>query len=322
MQLVISRQYQQYLREIGIDIKELLTSSGIERELVDGEVAMSLLECYQFIWGFDQQIDEDTIRQLSGLSDMVLSVPTYFAMSIAPDGLTALERFCGFQPLVSPNKILITERAGLVEVRVAAPFKGLPLSKFAILNTQLFLAQLIRKGTDKRICPVLVSSPYPYELETTAIFGVEPRLERDNLLVFSKKDLSQHFTKENDVIWRYLEPELQKKLKIVRDAYAFTHQVQAEILAGVRENRLSMEEVASRLQYSSRTVQRKLRKEKTSYQEQLQLVQKTLAFIQLEQGDSAEEISNLLGYSEATAFSRAFKKWTGQTVSDFRKYTD
>ncbi|HFU4025784.1 TPA: hypothetical protein ACGO0F_001500 [Streptococcus suis] len=36
MQLVISRQYQQYLREIGIDIKELLTSSGIERELVDG----------------------------------------------------------------------------------------------------------------------------------------------------------------------------------------------------------------------------------------------------------------------------------------------
>lgn len=93
-------------------------------------------------------------------------------------------------------------------------------------------------------------------------------------------------------------------------------------MAGVRENRLSMEEVASRLQYSSRTVQRKLRKEKTSYPEQLQLVQKTLAFIQLEQGDSAEEISNLLGYSEATAFSRAFKKWTGQTVSDFRKYTD
>ncbi|HFI0631694.1 TPA: hypothetical protein ACGO4G_000224 [Streptococcus suis] len=43
-----------------------------------------------------------------------------------------------------------------------------------------------------------------------------------------------------------------------------------------------MEEVASRLHYSSRTVQRKLRKEKTSYQEQLQLVQETLAFIQLE----------------------------------------
>ncbi|HGO5512044.1 AraC family transcriptional regulator [Streptococcus suis] len=33
----------------------------------------------------------------------------------------------------------------------------------------------------------------------------------------------------------------------------------------------------------------------------------------------AEEISSLIGYSEVNAFSRVFKKWTGMTVTDYKK---
>ncbi|HFR3837960.1 TPA: helix-turn-helix domain-containing protein [Streptococcus suis] len=33
----------------------------------------------------------------------------------------------------------------------------------------------------------------------------------------------------------------------------------------------------------------------------------------------AEMISSLIGYSEVNAFSRAFKKWTGMTVTDYKK---
>ena len=32
-----------------------------------------------------------------------------------------------------------------------------------------------------------------------------------------------------------------------------------------------------------------------------------------------DQISDLIGFSETTTFRRAFKKWTGQTASEFRK---
>lgn len=32
-----------------------------------------------------------------------------------------------------------------------------------------------------------------------------------------------------------------------------------------------------------------------------------------------EEISSLIGYSEVHAFSRAFKKWTGMMLTNYKK---
>ncbi|MGT2668135.1 helix-turn-helix domain-containing protein [Streptococcus porcorum] len=44
-----------------------------------------------------------------------------------------------------------------------------------------------------------------------------------------------------------------------------------------------------------------------------------MAFSYLKMNLSAEEISSLVDYSEVNAFSRAFKKWTGMTITDYNK---
>ncbi|MGV3180002.1 helix-turn-helix domain-containing protein [Streptococcus sp. 11273D007BW] len=70
---------------------------------------------------------------------------------------------------------------------------------------------------------------------------------------------------------------------------------------------------------SVRTLQRNLSAETTSFKKELQAVQKSMAFSYLKMNLSAEEISSLVDYSEVNAFSRAFKKWTGMTITDYNK---
>lgn len=77
---------------------------------------------------------------------------------------------------------------------------------------------------------------------------------------------------------------------------------------------VSLEEIAANFNISPRSLQRKLKEEGISYQELADNVRKSLALHYLNSGNYyAKEISYMLGYNELSAFSRAFKRWTGTT---------
>ena len=80
-----------------------------------------------------------------------------------------------------------------------------------------------------------------------------------------------------------------------------------------------VEEVASELHMSSRTLKRKLQQLGTSYQEVLDGLRKGLAVEYLTQTDkTVDEIAMSLGYSDASNFARAFRRWTLRSPSDYR----
>ena len=82
------------------------------------------------------------------------------------------------------------------------------------------------------------------------------------------------------------------------------------------------EVVAAALHMSPRNLQRKLAAENTSFRKLLEAVRQELAESYLADGSfSLLEISYLLGFSEQSAFSRAFKRWTGFTPQAFRNNT-
>jgi AraC-like DNA-binding protein len=79
-------------------------------------------------------------------------------------------------------------------------------------------------------------------------------------------------------------------------------------------------QIASLMNMSSRTLQRKLRDEGMSFtallqETRLELAQRYLA----EQNRSVVETAYMLGFSEPSTFSRAFKRWTGVAPADYRK---
>ena len=70
---------------------------------------------------------------------------------------------------------------------------------------------------------------------------------------------------------------------------------------------------------SQRTLQRKLSDIGLSYQQLLDETHHELARRYLDdQGKSVTEITFLLGFSEQSAFTRAFKRWSGMSPSAYR----
>ena len=69
---------------------------------------------------------------------------------------------------------------------------------------------------------------------------------------------------------------------------------------------------------SSRTLQHRLNLEGTSFRKILSDVQASIALTLLSQQHlEVSSVSDLLGFSEVSAFSRAFKKWHGQPPSSY-----
>jgi AraC-like DNA-binding protein len=82
----------------------------------------------------------------------------------------------------------------------------------------------------------------------------------------------------------------------------------------------SLEEIAANFNTSPRSLQRKLREEGIGYQELATSCRMDLAIYYLESGEHRlKEISYILGYQELSAFSKAFKKWTGKSPIEYQR---
>jgi AraC-like DNA-binding protein len=82
---------------------------------------------------------------------------------------------------------------------------------------------------------------------------------------------------------------------------------------------LSLEDVAANFNMTPRSLQRRLQSESVTFQQLADSVRKSLALHYLESGKyQLKEISHILGYNELSAFSRAFKRWTGKPPVEFQ----
>jgi len=82
----------------------------------------------------------------------------------------------------------------------------------------------------------------------------------------------------------------------------------------------SIDSIAADVNVSRRTLQRRLKERSTSFQQLLQRVKSDLARKYLEDKRlSIIEIALLLGYGDPSSFSAAFKSWSGQTPTEFRR---
>jgi AraC-like DNA-binding protein len=101
-----------------------------------------------------------------------------------------------------------------------------------------------------------------------------------------------------------------------------TSSVQTILVDLLPSGEVTEELLAASLNLSPSSLQRRLKKEGTTYRAVLQEVRCDLAGKMLEDGSKTlNEISFLLGFAELSAFSRAFKRWTGMAPSEYRAST-
>jgi len=118
------------------------------------------------------------------------------------------------------------------------------------------------------------------------------------------------------VLDRFVDDRLAKlpQTKSLQD------RISSAIHEGYRSGEVNLEYVADKLRVSPRTLQRRLKEADTTYQEVVDEMRRGLAKSYLCTSTmSIGEISFLLGFSEPSAFHRAFKRWSGTTPGEFRR---
>lgn len=123
----------------------------------------------------------------------------------------------------------------------------------------------------------------------------------------------------DDKLLGILEKQAKQALAQIPNQEQFLQQVHTVMLTLCREALPTLDQVASDLNMSARTLQRKLADHGFTFQQLLEQTQQHLAEQYLkDERLQLVEIAQLLGYSDQSAFTRAFKRWTGSTPKVFR----
>lgn len=93
----------------------------------------------------------------------------------------------------------------------------------------------------------------------------------------------------------------------------FTAQVRRVLASALRSNEGHVDAVAKHLAVTTRSLQRRMKEEGSSFNAIREEVRRDLAHRYIDEGMALSEVAFLLGFSEPSAFFRAFKRWTGLT---------
>lgn len=104
------------------------------------------------------------------------------------------------------------------------------------------------------------------------------------------------------------------------DTHTVSSTVRQQLTQQMRDGEPSAEQTAEAMHITSRTLHRRLANEGTNFRLLLQQTRQQLAQQYLQDSRlQLVEVAQLLGYSEQSALSRAFKEWTGQTPAQYRR---
>ena len=120
-----------------------------------------------------------------------------------------------------------------------------------------------------------------------------------------------------------LQGVLRQKVSVQKQEFEAAHnegdRIGSYLLANANLGIPSLEAIAANFNTSPRSLQRKLQEEGLTYQQVADSIRKSLAIDFLESGrHPIKEVSYILGYNELSAFSRAFKRWTGTTPGSYQ----
>jgi AraC-like DNA-binding protein len=139
-----------------------------------------------------------------------------------------------------------------------------------------------------------------------------------NQLCFEREPVTRQLTSANPELARINDQVVVDYLARF-DRNSIAMQVRARIIHQLPDGIPTQESIANTLHVSLRSLQRRLKEEDTSFRDLLEETRQQLARQYLRDGQrSIGEITYLLGFTEPSNFTRAFKRWTGKSPVQYR----
>ncbi|MCM2584783.1 AraC family transcriptional regulator [Lactiplantibacillus plantarum] len=317
---MVSEQFQCFMASLGVDLNSLLEAAGINKVVWQEQLMLSDVEYWQLMNEFDNQLTDEMILSLGNITNINTFMPSFFAALAAKNGEQAIARMATYKSLAGPVHLEIVTKPDIVNIHILGNSLGVELPRFTIMTEQLLLISLLRVGTGKLIKPISVGSKYSYGDQIDAVMGIRPQQLADNCIQFQVTDLQRAFISANNSMWAFLQPGLDQQKLAIEHNQSLLATVQALLLKKIPSGSFSIDEIATSLNLSKRTLQRHLSTLSTTFNDEVQIARRTLVVpLMKDQSLNLIEISYLLGYSDPESFSRAFKKWFHQSPSVYRQ---
>jgi AraC-like DNA-binding protein len=185
------------------------------------------------------------------------------------------------------------------------------------------VVRYLRELTDSELRPTAVVFAHAAPSDTSqleAYFGAPLEWNRGENHVELPPDLLDRPVVSRDAMLFSVLDEQANQLLAARPAKTDgLAKIRAAVRAALEDGQPELASVARAVRMSARTLQRRLKDEGTSFQDVVDGIREELATVHMADPKyTLGEVAYLLGFSEISAFSRAFKRWTGMTPSDWR----
>ncbi|MFF2912054.1 helix-turn-helix domain-containing protein [Paenibacillus sp. NPDC057934] len=321
--VLMNRKFADLIENAGISITEALKKSDLPEDLFNRQISsLTVIEYIRFMEALKElSIDECTPIKIGTLESVETFSPPVFAAYCSKNMLICMKRIATYKKLIGPLVFVINENMNDITLEMSFENEEYETPEFLIAAEMVFLVQLMRNATKTHIVPKEVMTQHKLDHDHyDRFFGVRPTTGSRNMLTISKQDALRPFISQNDAIWEYFEPELRRRLNELDIDDTYAARVRSALIELLPAGEGNIDDVSSKLGWSKRTLQRKLKEENTSFQKQLNHTRELLARHYLKNSDMiSDEIAYLLGYQDLNSFVRAFHIWTGMTISEYKR---
>ncbi|HWT00627.1 MAG TPA: AraC family transcriptional regulator [Pyrinomonadaceae bacterium] len=322
-----TRALLRYCESRAIDVGRLISGAGLERRLVVDPDARLDSEQMFAVWGEAQREVRDEIIGLR-VAELVpfgaYRALDYLLMA-SPSLREAIRKSVRYFHLANGGADLHLSAASGGRASLELHHAGAPrehIRRSAEYTFTILLARF-RLATGVRLRPAEVHFTFkapPAVSDYHRIFQAPVRFNQPvNRLVFDEASLGLPHPGADPSLCEVLEHHARQTLAGLQPGVDFLAQVRRALDAGLRRGDAKVASVARELAMSERSLQRRLNSEATSFREVLDEVRADLSLRLLGENEmDVREVAFTLGFSEPSAFYRAFRRWTGKTPAAYR----
>ena len=311
-----------------VNIKVLLDKAGIDPALVGSNDAFLSVEQFESLLGALIDASDDPALGLHygennhyhGRSIMVDLV--YSARSLRE----ALRELVKFKDLVIPHAQFQLEIEG--NLAILSYFPGAArLMEYQAVYNEIVMARIVAiarwlTGDKLPLTRVRFTHSRPsYFEEYQRVFKAPVYFDQEtDQIIFEKYCLDLPLAGSLPEYHYRIEQLAEEKLNKLASGYRITQQVVDYIEKNLSNGGVGIEDVASHLNMTSRTLQRKLKLENKSFAELRDRLRRELAQDYLRDPSiGIGVVATQLGFSDASTFYHAFKRWEGVSPGEYRK---
>lgn len=304
----------------GIDVAEALHGAGINQRLIDQDATrVTRAQANRVVRALWDATDDE----LLGVGPKPVPRGTFRMWTLglihAPDLHTALQRLVEFMAIgTGYDAAEITDYGQTT--RFSFDPGGEPLLvDFVMAVAHRFAGWLIGEQISLTSVDLPTAAP-PHAAEYLLIYGIAPTFGSSSAAItFDNRYLSAPLVRSENDLAEFIRRSPNDLL--FRQEYNPTpsSRVRKILERGRHDETFTADDAAKRLNVSAQHLRRLLREEGTSFRAIKEEILRDEAIASLVGGgETVEELSDRLGFSEPSAFRRAFRRWTGSPPGSYR----